>query len=186
MKHLFSKHWLVFFMLTVQLVFLAFMMLDVYESGSHFNLVLITVLAIILFLGILKIPSLNREVDFEDFGVLFWVPLGALSTFFIANTCGFGGVIAAGTVGTIVSFVPNVFKGASVKSIPVAVYCGAFVGMSSGEVTHGYLFVGIAGLIAGGLLLISKNLFSGVGGKLGLLAFCGVVLTYLLFQWIWS
>ena len=65
------------------------------------------------------------------------------------------------------------------KEAPAAAYCGSFVGMSSPNVAGNMLFILFAGFVAGVLLVFSKNIFQGYGGKLGTIAFGGVALTYL-------
>ena len=67
------------------------------------------------------------------------------------------------------------------KQIPVSIYCGAFVGMSSVDTSPSILFVFAAGCVAGLLLMVTKNLYLGVGGKLGTIAFGGVILSSLMY-----
>ena len=67
------------------------------------------------------------------------------------------------------------------KKLPPALYCGAFIGMSSSAVTPSIYFVIAAGMVAGLFYMFSKNLFLGVGGKLGTIAFVGVVTVSLIY-----
>ncbi len=67
------------------------------------------------------------------------------------------------------------------KQLPAAIYCGAFIGMSSTGVASGFMFILTASFFTAILLFLSKNLFAGVGGKLGTLAFAGVVITSFLY-----
>ncbi|WFO16126.1 hypothetical protein M601_021115 [Cellulophaga baltica 4] len=55
--------------------------------------------------------------------------------------------------------------------------------MSSSEITPSIYFVIAAGMVAGLFYMFSKNLFLGVGGKLGTIAFAGVV-TVSLIYWL--
>lgn len=80
------------------------------------------------------------------------------------------------------SFIPEINKDSSyLAKLPVAIYCGVFVGMSSSEIVPSIGFVTAAGLVAGVFLLLSKNLFLGVGGKLGTVAFGGVIIVSLIY-----
>ncbi|MCP9199947.1 hypothetical protein MKO06_08520 [Gramella sp. GC03-9] len=60
------------------------------------------------------------------------------------------------------------------RELPVALYCGAFAGMTSPLVAGSYSFIILAGLMSGIILAISKTSFHGFGGKLGTIAFGGV------------
>lgn len=74
-----------------------------------------------------------------------------------------------------------------VESIPASTYCGTFVGMTNQNIATDYMFITLASAITGLLLIGTKDMFQGVGGKLGSLAFVGVVLsffiTFLVSQW---
>lgn len=166
----------------LQSLFLGAIMLENYQLQNHVNLSIVIFILATLWIAYFRLPSLHSEMDYDDIRVVLWVPAGAIITYVLAVDIGLGEVIAASLTGTAFSFVPDIFKSKHSNSIPVAVYCGAFVGMSSTEVAHSLLFVAVSGLIAGFLLMLAKNLFFGLGGKLGMLAFASVVITYIIFH----
>lgn len=165
----------------LQSLFLAAIMIENYQQQNHFNLILVIFVLIVLYLAYVKLPSLHQEMDYEDLRVIVWVPIGAVLTYLLAVDLELGSVVAASAIGATFSIIPNVSRSRFAAKVPVAVYCGAFVGMSSADVAHSLLFVTISGIIAGFFLMLAKNLFLGLGGKLGMLAFASVVVTYLLF-----
>ena len=84
---------------------------------------------------------------------------------------------------------PTVFSAAAVGSaggvaelagrsrwggLGAAVYCGAFAGMTSGQVLAHPAWVGLAGALAGVLLEVLQRSWAGIGGKLGSTAFLAV------------
>lgn len=114
---------------------------------------------------------------------------GAITTYVLSDFFGLSNVLAAGLVGLTVSYIPKLFKNNSfVQAMPTAVYCGAFVGMTHKSIAPDYIFITFASTVTGLLLIGTKNTFHGIGGKLGTLAFGGVVLaffvTFLISQWI--
>lgn len=94
---------------------------------------------------------------------------GAILTYALSVNLDLGAVIASSLVGVIAALV--------VPAYGVPLYCGAFVGMTSAQllVTHGEL--AIAGAVAGVVYLLTTDVFSGFGGKLGTIAFTGSVIT---------
>ncbi|EDM43012.1 hypothetical protein SCB49_12344 [unidentified eubacterium SCB49] len=171
---------MVVLVLFVQLVFLSLIIKEHYQTNK---IVLISILFLILIFVIsLKHLDLHHEAyAYEKLSVVIWVPVGAVVCYLLNVHYGLGSVIAAGIVGTIASFFPLINKKSDyLKQIPTSIYCGAFVGMSSTEISTSVSFALIAGIIAGIFLLLSKNLFIGVGGKLGTMAFLGVIIVYLL------
>ncbi len=158
-------------------VFLAMIFRE--SSNGPASLIVIPVLLIIL-TGLvatyIKVRLHHPEYHYEDVWVSIWVPVGAVSCYYLSTQTSLGPVIAAGITGTVGSYLPSIYKKPIyLKKIPYAVYCGAFIGMCSPEVAPTFSFILWAGIIAALLLVLSKSLFMGVGGKLGVLAFGGVV-----------
>ncbi|MFI2741417.1 hypothetical protein ACG2LH_01645 [Zhouia sp. PK063] len=152
---------------------------------EKFNSPFIASLFILFSIGVLvtyaKAPLHHDHHLYEEMKVAIWVPLAALITYFLNVKLQLGAVLSAALVGTLASYVPNINKKSTLLSqLPTAIYCGAFVGMSSGNVAFSWLFVFAAGCFTGVFIIVSKSLFAGVGGKLGTLAFAGVTLTSLL------
>lgn len=142
------------------------------------TLLFVGALAIFTLIAYAKLPLHHHEHLFEDVLVAIWVPVGAVVTYYLNIELQLGAVLAAATVGVLASFIP-VLKRKSVylQQLPVALYCGAFVGMSSDLVATSLGFVLTAGVVTAIFLIISKSLLTGVGGKLGTMAFGGVALT---------
>lgn len=100
------------------------------------------------------------------------VAVGAVAAYVLSIYVGLGPVVGSALVGLLASFLP--------KKLPPAIYCGSLVGMSSSLVLGNVWVVGLAGLVAGVLYLFAENVFKGVGGKLGTIAFVSVVLVALI------
>ena len=126
----------------------------------------------------------HEEYVYGKISIAVWVPIGAIACYCGSITAGLGSVIAAGLTGTIASFLPYLNKESDyLKKLPAAIYCGAFVGMSSTTIAPSIFFITAAGILAGGFYLLSQNLFMGVGGKLGTIAFASVVIIYFI-HWL--
>ncbi|MCH2223580.1 MAG: hypothetical protein MK066_02330 [Crocinitomicaceae bacterium] len=113
-----------------------------------------------------------------------YVIIGGLSTYYLNIHLELGPVIAAGCIGVAASFIPTFIKHNLASDIPVATYCGTFVGMSSPIIVGSPFFILFASSVAGLILLLTKDVLLGVGGKLGTIAFGGV-LSALLFFYLW-
>lgn len=156
--------------------------LENYQHNKWQAIVFIVGISVLLLVAYLKAPLHHHEHDIEDILVAIWVPIGAVACYSLHTFLHLEIVIAAGITGTIASFLPNLNKkSAYLSKLPVAIYCGTFVGMSSVNVAKNVGFILSAGIFTGVLLLLSKNLFLGVGGKLGTLAFVGVTIASFLY-----
>jgi len=100
--------------------------------------------------------------------VLIAVVVGTLLAYFANIYLGLGAIIAASLVGLV--------GAAVVKEYAVEVYCGAFVGMVSPDVLHDFGHTVIAGVIAGTIFFLTRDVFKGYGGKLGAIAFSSWIL----------
>jgi hypothetical protein len=166
----------ILFVLTIQVIFL----FTIFNENSRS----LGIAALILLLSVLVlITSAKGEIHHEDHAyehilVVLWIPVGALSCFYLNHFLKLGPVLSASIVGGAASFIPLLKNtSAYLGQLPAAIYCGAFIGMSSAGVAPNYLFILTASFFTAVLLILSKNLFAGVGGKLGTLAFAGVVIT---------
>ncbi|MFN2261457.1 MAG: hypothetical protein ABR595_05285, partial [Psychroflexus sp.] len=138
-------------------------------------------------LSVFIVLAYNQHRSAEDSHLIsdcqdaVYVCIGGVFTYFINTSFDLSAVIAAGSVGTIAAFLPDIFpKSKIAKRVPTPVYCGAFVGMTAPEVASGYSFIIFASLLTGILFIASKNILQGYGGKLGTLAFGGVVISTIL------
>jgi hypothetical protein len=104
---------------------------------------------------------------------------GGILTYYLNVSVALGPVLAAGIVGTLISLVPD--DQAKKLDLTAPVYCGAFVGMTAEAVADGFPFILLASLCAGVLYVLSQPFFTGVGGKLGTVAFAGVTVVSLFY-----
>jgi hypothetical protein len=173
-----------FIFVLLQLSFLLSIFFE--RMGTPLVISFLVVISLLITLAYFKAPRDEEEHFLEDVFIILYVNLGAIAAYALNLHVGLGPVIAAGLTGTIASYIPLILKKNKniflLKEIPAAVYCGSFVGMTAPNVAPGLSFIIFAGFIAGVLLIISKNIFNGFGGKLGTVAFGGVALTsYLLY-----
>lgn len=94
--------------------------------------------------------------------------IGGITTFYLSIDLGLGAVVAASVIGILADMVAPEYG--------VPAYCGAFVGMSSNALFFSYSEVALASAIAGIVYVITRDVFSGFGGKLGTIAFIGASL----------
>lgn len=166
----------------ILVIHISFIGLIFFEKQNNAALI-ISLLVILFLLAItyVKEPVRPQHNNFDELNTIIYVFLGAISTYFLHSFLGLSTVLSASVVGLVVSFVPNIFKKYGiVKSMPAAMYCGAFVGMTSTAVASGYLFILLSSCITGLLLVSANGVFHNIGGKLGTLAFGGVVLAFLI------
>ena len=157
-----------------------------YKMNAPLILLFLGVISALMSLAYFKAPREEERYLKKDLFLIIFSVSGAVSTFFINTELKFGPVIAAGCIGTIASFIPSVNRKSNLlKEAPPAIYCGAFVGMTSASVAPNLKFILLAGIIAGSILILSKNIFNGLGGKLGTIAFSSISITsgvlYILF-----
>ncbi len=118
---------------------------------------------------------------------IIWVMLGTIITYLLSRVLGLGPVLGASITGLMASLIPELNKSKlSLKQIPPAIYCGAFVGMSSPTVANDLQFVLVASFFSGVILVVSKNILAGIGGRLGAVAFTGVLITYIMMYLLWK
>ena len=97
------------------------------------------------------------------------VVTGSLLSYALSHDLGLGAVVAASLVAILAYLIA--------PSYSVPAYCGAFVGMTSNVLLFNYIEVGIAGLIAGIVYILTQKTFNGIGGKLGTIALIGTAST---------
>lgn len=148
-------------------------------------LFLIFVTGLLISIGILRISKHSSNNSYNSLMLVIYTTFGAIITYILAVELNTGAVFASALVGTLSSFIPSFNKNSeSLIEIPKAIYCGSFAGMTATFISQGYLFIILAGIATGVLYVMSKNTFIGVGGKLGTMAFGGVLLVFLLFIYI--
>jgi hypothetical protein len=111
----------------------------------------------------------------------FIIALAGVLTYSVSIDLHFGPVIASAGIGFIASYL-TLFKSSFLKTLPVPIYCGTFVGMCSSFHAEDYFFVAYAGLVAGVIYILTRDALNGIGGKLGTIAFGGVVVVSFIFS----
>jgi hypothetical protein len=102
-----------------------------------------------------------KRIVFEFIAVF----AGGILAYFFSQDIGLGPVVAAGLVGILAYLI--------IPGLGAPVYCGAFVGMTSEILLFNHLEVAIASLITALVFILARNVFVGVGGKLGAMALIG-------------
>ena len=170
----------IIFLLIVQVIFL----FEIFKENleSWWTVASIFILCPLILITYLTDGLHHEDHEYEHILVALWIPVGALASFYLNHFLKLGPVISAAAVGSIASFIPNLNKRSPyMQQLPAAIYCGAFIGMTSIGVAPNISFILTASFFTAILLILSKNLFAGVGGKLGTLAFAGVVITSFLY-----
>ncbi len=166
--------------LIIQLLFLSAIFIE--KLQSNYTPFIIIVLSLLLLVSYVKAPIHHRTNLYEHVLIVLWIPIGALVCYFLNNIYHLGPVMAAGIVGTLASFIPLLNKKSTyLKQLPATFYCGAFIGMTNIAIASSVYFVLAASFFAAVLLLVSKSLFNGLGGKLGTVAFTAVTITSFIF-----
>ncbi|SHJ87578.1 hypothetical protein SAMN02745751_03608 [Dethiosulfatibacter aminovorans DSM 17477] len=101
------------------------------------------------------------------YSVVTAVLAGAIITFFMSNELNLGPVVASSVVGLVGAMAS--------KKYEIPIYCGSFVGMSSVVMYGDYQSLLFSAIISGIIFLIAGSVFSGFGGKLGVIAFGGTM-----------
>lgn len=96
--------------------------------------------------------------------------VGTCFTWFINNKMGYGSIIANGLIGVIVATIlPSDLAGVT--------YTASFVGMSSIAVLSSMVVVALGGFIVGILIIATKEIYAGIGGKGGTTAAAATIIT---------
>ena len=173
--------------LCILTIFTVIIVFEKFETNAINSGLLILCITLILWLGYRYLDVHHNDYTYEELLVVIWVPIGAVICYLLNVNWELGGVLSTAITGTIASFLPVLKrKSEYLKKLPPAIYCGSFVGMSSLEIAPSINFVILAGIFAGLFLLLSKSIFLGIGGKLGMVAFGGVVMvSFVYWSYLW-
>lgn len=105
--------------------------------------------------------------------------LGCYCCIFLREFFSLNAVIASCLIGLLGTFIP-VSRFGNTRNIQATIYAGSFAGMCSAGVLSGSLQIFLLSLFGGAFFIISENIFHGIGGKLGAIAFISVSLVYLI------
>ena len=166
--------------LFVHLFFIGKCLLDMSSFNISAVLFLIIVgLLIYSYTHLLRDKFNLKSNVFEFLGLV----IGCLLTFYLNNYLEWGAVLASAAVGLAGGLLPYVKPSSeSLKSVAIAIYCGSFVGMASTSLFTEVYYIFIASAISGIFYIYTRGLLIGFGGKLGSVAFSGVLATVLLFM----
>ena len=155
----------------------SFLILAIIENRNNLYSVLI-LSGIAFLLSVFYIKNFNSDKSrFKKTDVLLvlFTAIGATITYWLNIKFGMGAVLAAAFTGLISSIIPFLNRKSDIlRELPVAMYCGAFAGMTAPFIANGYSFIILSGLFSGLILISSKDTLHGYGGKLGSIAFGGV------------
>lgn len=104
----------------------------------------------------------KKRCEIECLKLLFGTFLASSITWYINHRLGFGPIIANGLMGVVVSLFFRENAG--------GYYMASFIGMSSQTIIPSILISGLAGILAGIVIVFSQEIYHGVGGKGGTIA----------------
>ena len=131
------------------------------------------------------IPRHNLHTN--DWIYALCTSIGAITTYFLSVNLKLGPILGASIVGVIASAISYFFRSKEVfKQLPIAFYCGAFVGMSAEFILNNIVIVGLSGFLAGLIFIGTKNILIGIGGRLGTIAFLSVCIVYVLIKYTFN
>lgn len=163
-----ENFFLYYILISISILFLSFK-----NNDSFINRTII--LGIICFFGIAlrdhfyEIKSLIsrekniRKIDYQNIFLIIGTALSAAITWYINHTLGYGPIIANGIVGIFVGLLFSSKKAG-------AFYIASFIGMSGLRIVESMSMAGLIGLFAGFVIIFSKEVYDGIGGKGGTIA----------------
>jgi len=183
-RHKAARVFMIVIVVVIQIIFLIMIAKEKYEADNFAAILVLVLMIMTLLFGYNYLDLHHDDYSYEKLSVAIGVPIGAVLCYLLHTTTDLGSVISAALIGVLASFLPLFKKECEYfKKLPLAIYCGVFVGMSSLEIAPSIYVVFAGGLAAGLFYMLSKNLFVGMGGKLGTIAFGGVVAVTLI-NWI--
>jgi hypothetical protein len=159
---------------SIQCVFLGTIL---FEQANRLEVGLFALIFLLILASYFQTFSKRRfHVEFDRWRVAIWVFFGAFAAFGL-RTLGWETVLATAAVGLFGGLLELVFKSNPYfRQIPSAIYCGAFISMTN--FTNNAGFILIASIFTCVLFFVSKSVLHGIGGRLGTMAFIGVVMAY--------
>lgn len=170
----------------IHLVFLSAFLLDAsnevtpLQIGTKLTLLFSLVFIVVAYVRSPRSTAIHSKIETLLFP--FVIGLSGVLSFYLSTNLEVGPVIASAGIGFLASFFPQLFKSEFLKSLPAPIYCGTFVGMCGSFLTEDYFFIAYAGLVTGVIYLLTRDALNGIGGKLGTIAFGGVVVVSFIFS----
>ena len=165
----------------IHFLFLMFILVE--QKAPAIILTAVAVITFSVLYSYFKTPLHLPDLQAGSWKVMLWLPVAAFTAFFLNQQLALGPVIAGSASGLAASFLPDINKKSKyLADLPEVMYCGAFVGMTSSNVTNSVSFILLASVITAFFFMFSKSLFQGIGGKAGTMAFIGVTIAVLLYK----
>lgn len=112
----------------------------------------------------------KAKINKRRFYILLCSFIGVTLTWFVNHQMGYGPIIANGLVGVMAAiFLPNDLAGIT--------YTSSFIGMSSLTVIPTITAAALGSLIVSSILLITVEIYAGIGGKGGTTAALSTIIT---------
>lgn len=149
----------------------------IFERADHLEVGLFLVIFLLILASHFQTYSHRKiRVEFDRWRIAIWVFFGSFATFGL-RALGWDTVIATAVVGLSGGLLEYAFRtNALFRQIPSAIYCGAFIAMTN--LTNDPGFILLSSVFTCFLFFLSKSILHGIGGKLGTMAFIGVVMAY--------
>lgn len=110
------------------------------------------------------------SIDKNKIYILLCSVIGATLTWYMNHKIGYGAIVSNGLIGVIAAILlPADLAGVT--------YTASFVGMSSLAILPSILAVLLGGLVIGIIIIFTKEIYSGVGGKGGTTAAAATLIT---------
>ena len=158
----------------------------IYEQQQHFYVLPFIILFIFLFASYFHSYIREYHIQYDSWQSGIWIFGGATMVWILRHHLYLDAVLATAITGVLAGLLPLIFRDNKyIAALPAAIYCGAFIAMTN--IQKGYVFVLLASCFCFFAYILAKTIMNGIGGKLGTLAFIGVVLAYLLYyivEWI--
>lgn len=157
----------------------------IYEQHQDFSVFPFIFLFIFLLASYFHTYIKEYSVQYDSWKVGVWIFVGTISVWWLRTYLFLDAVLATTIVGLFAGALPLFSRNKYIAQVPAATYCGAFIAMSTMQTDLQFLL--LAASFSFLVFIIAKTIMNGIGGKLGTLAFIGVVmayLTYLILEWI--
>ena len=121
-------------------------------------------------LGTISKTMVLPEISLNYWLILYFV-IGAGTTFLMKEKLKFSAVLASAIAGLAGALLLPLLHGDQGTVLAVGLFCGTFVGMSSVDRLFNFRCILLAGLLGAIVFSYTQPYFTGLGGKLGAIAF---------------
>lgn len=177
-----ANYLVLFLFYLTHVVFLFFIIVE--EKNTWYASIFHIIFLLLISIAYLYLLRRKNKLAPLSWKLIAGVFAGALLTGFLNIELNLGGVLASAIIGVLGVLFCKVIKNCP-KLLAAAIYCGSFIGMTKAIIEPYYLVLGIAGVFSGLVFSSAQYLFKGFGGKLGSLAFIGMLFSLVIHYWIW-